>query len=409
MPRPSAALALGRQGLAALGEVSAGFSGLSTSAAAGALSRPATSLLAAATAAARPASTKVSAVLVTPEEAAALSRQAFATSPASLPTLTSRRGPGPTVVGRITRLAGPWAWVDAGLKRPARMARSELKASQLVLSMVDASSGGRVEEERTGEADAPAAPADPLASASSSSSSAAAAAARRVRAPGDVRLGDALRFHVSAFATPYGGEPLLAPDALPRGGGPAPAAARLRSAWREIVAAAQAGTPILGRVLNVSGAGGYAVGLGGFVGFMPFSRAQQARAARVLGSLQPFYVLAASVVPGGGAAGGGGRVNIVVSDAPTQRRRLLMAKAASARKAAGLPPAPGDWWGAARGEGGGPARPPFRRPPRGGQEAGEGGAPPARLPHAARRAAAGRPPRSGAAPKEGGGSGGLDW
>ena len=64
---------------------------------------------------------KGSTMLVTPEEAAALARQAFASSPASLPTLTSRRGPGPTVVGRITRLAGPWAWVDAGLKRPARL------------------------------------------------------------------------------------------------------------------------------------------------------------------------------------------------------------------------------------------------------------------------------------------------
>jgi len=351
---------------------------------------------------------KRSGVLVTPEEAAALSRQAFASSPASLPTLTSHRGPGPTVVGRITRLAGPWAWVDAGLKRPARMARSELKASQLVLSIVNPQEREVAEEGEAATAvAAPALPLDPLAPPSTSAEH-STALTHRVRAPGDVRLGDALRFHVAAFATPYGGEPLLAPDALPRGAGPAPAAARLRSAWREITAAADSKKPVLGRILNVSGAGGYAVGLGGFVGFMPFSRAQQTRAARAVGTLQPFYVLGAGVLPGGGSAGGGGRVNIVVSDAPTHRRRLLVAKAAAARKAAGLPPAPGEWWkgerwAGARREGGpgGPAGAPLRN-----QRDGGAGGDASRLPANARRAAAGRPPR---AVRAGDGDLGLAW
>jgi len=148
--------------------------------------------------------------------------------------------------------------------------------------------------------------------------------------------------------------------------------------------------------------------LGGFVGFMPFSRAQQTRAARAVGTLQPFYVLGAGVLPGGGSAGGGGRVNIVVSDAPTHRRRLLVAKAAAARKAAGLPPAPGEWWkgerwAGARREGGpgGPAGAPLRN-----QRDGGAGGDASRLPANARRAAAGRPPR---AVRAGDGDLGLAW
>ena len=392
----------GGPGAASLARTPALSAAAGASAGAAAAPTPSTSRPASTAAAASPArKAKRAGVLITPEEAAALSRQAFASSPASLPTLTGRRGPGPTVVGRITRLAGPWAWVDAGLKRPARLARAELKASQLVLSIAANPAVELGGGEEGGEA-APAAPAPPLDPLAPAPPAPAATTAARVRSPDDVRLGDALRFHVAAFATPYGGEPLLAPDALPRGGGPAPAAARLRSAWREITAAAAARTPVPGRILNVSGIGGYAVGIGGFVAFMPFSRADQGRATRAVGVLQPFYVLAAGVLPGGGAAGGGGRVNIVVSDAPTNRRRLLVARAEAARKAAGLPPAPGEWWMGAsaagrRREGGGEAArggagsAPWR--PR--QEGGEGAASADRLPANARRAAAGRPPRRG--------------
>jgi ribosomal protein S1 len=72
----------------------------------------------------------------------------------------------------------------------------------------------------------------------------------------------------------------------------APAAAgpevQQRLVWEELRAAMQATRPVQGRVLNAC-TGGYAVGVAGYVAFLPF-RAASAAVARRIGVLQPFLV-----------------------------------------------------------------------------------------------------------------------
>ncbi|KAK3275557.1 hypothetical protein CYMTET_16320 [Cymbomonas tetramitiformis] len=59
--------------------------------------------------------------------------------------------------------------------------------------------------------------------------------------------------------------------------------------WQEIQAAAERSQPIMGRVLNAVN-GGFAVGVGGYVAFLPTSRVVSTLNIQV-GKLQPFNIL----------------------------------------------------------------------------------------------------------------------
>mmetsp|Transcript_8555 Transcript_8555/g.15457 ORF Transcript_8555/g.15457 Transcript_8555/m.15457 type:complete len:288 (-) Transcript_8555:93-956(-) len=64
---------------------------------------------------------------------------------------------------------------------------------------------------------------------------------------------------------------------------------RVKAVMEELKEAMQRNKPVLGRVLNAVN-GGYAVGIGGLVTFMPLSRASYSTVKK-LGVLQPFHVL----------------------------------------------------------------------------------------------------------------------
>mmetsp|Transcript_31113 Transcript_31113/g.79876 ORF Transcript_31113/g.79876 Transcript_31113/m.79876 type:complete len:299 (-) Transcript_31113:115-1011(-) len=89
------------------------------------------------------------------------------------------------------------------------------------------------------------------------------------------------------------------------------AESRLKAVMEELRGAMQTNTPVLGRVLNAVN-GGYAVGIGGLVAFLPLSRASMATVKK-LGVLQPFHVLSLDEA----------KMNAVVSDPfpkPRERR-----------------------------------------------------------------------------------------
>lgn len=190
-------------------------------------SRSPTMLAAAAAALRRASSRAASSSSAAGASAAAdsLALAAFRASNASLPSIA-----GSTVLARVLRADRAFVTVDAGLKRPVRLSRAELRPDQLVSSpAAGAADGDRL---RTG--------------------------------PGDVRVGDALKVWVAAVETPYG-DPALAPE--PRASATAAAAA----AWAAIETSKATGGTVLGRVLNGVAGGGFAVGVGGVVGFLPFS------------------------------------------------------------------------------------------------------------------------------------------
>ena len=98
--------------------------------------------------------------------------------------------------------------------------------------------------------------------------------------PDDVRVGDVLHVVLETTETPFG-DPAVSLD-MPKG------PARLELAMKEIADAFENHQTVLGRVLNPLN-GGYAVGVGGIVGFCPYSNCSLETASRV-GVLQPFYV-----------------------------------------------------------------------------------------------------------------------
>lgn len=115
-----------------------------------------------------------------------------------------------------------------------------------------------------------------------------------------VRVGDYVRVRLSELYTPYG-DPQLDPVRTPR-------AARDKLVWQELERRMRQGAPVGGRVLNPC-AGGYAVGVGGYVALLRTEQAP-AEVVRAVGVLQPFYVHKMSrggSGAGGGGAGGGGR------------------------------------------------------------------------------------------------------
>jgi hypothetical protein len=126
------------------------------------------------------------------------------------------------------------------------------------------------------------------------------------------RRGDLLRVRLGALFTPYGDvalEPVrVAPDV------------RRKLVWRELEGRMSRGSPVWGRVLNPC-AGGYAVGVAGYVALLP-SRQASIQNIQAIGALQQFYVHRMDARRkrvelsnyadggGGGGAGGGGGLGV---------------------------------------------------------------------------------------------------
>ena len=257
-----------------------------------------------------------------------LALDAFRAHNSSLPSIA-----GSTTLAKVLRVERDFVTVDGGcLKRPVRLARTELHEGQLVASSLPSPSR-RPGAAAVGRGGAEASPPPLLRT-----------------GPGDVRVGDVLRFHVAHLTGPYGDASL---SAEPR---PRPAAARA-AAWSAVLAAAgaertrassassssasssaspssstaaaadagsSAGRIVHGRVLNaLPTGGGYAVGVAGVVGFLPFSAAAPSTGARI-GALQRFRVT--SAVPSTGS--------FVLEDEGAAARRAAQAKRQAAWAAA---------------------------------------------------------------------------
>lgn len=105
--------------------------------------------------------------------------------------------------------------------------------------------------------------------------------------PNDIQVGDVLHVSLETSETPFG-DPAVTMD-LPRGPD------RALKAMKELQTAFETGQPVMGRLLNPLN-GGYAVGIGGIVGFCPFRSCSLPTASRI-GILQPFYVSGLREVP----------------------------------------------------------------------------------------------------------------
>jgi ribosomal protein S1 len=108
-------------------------------------------------------------------------------------------------------------------------------------------------------------------------SSAPMATRRGVR---DLRVGDVVALRVDTLYTPYGDmqlQPLEVDEST-----------QLRARWSLLVDSHASGALVPGRVLNQC-RGGYAVGVAGFVGLLPYHRAAPETIKRV-GELQSFYI-----------------------------------------------------------------------------------------------------------------------
>lgn len=105
--------------------------------------------------------------------------------------------------------------------------------------------------------------------------------------PNDVHVGDVLHVTLETTETPFGDpsviiDPPRDPD-------------HFNIAKDELKSALDQGHPVMGRILNPL-IGGYAVGVGGIVGFCPFRHCTLPVASR-LGILQPFLVIALRETP----------------------------------------------------------------------------------------------------------------
>ena len=105
--------------------------------------------------------------------------------------------------------------------------------------------------------------------------------------PNDIHVGDVLHVTLETTETPFG-DPSVIVD-------PPRNPDHFNIAKDELKSALEQGYPVMGRILN-SLIGGYAVGVGGIVGFCPFRHCTLPVASR-LGVLQPFYVIALRDTP----------------------------------------------------------------------------------------------------------------
>ena len=100
------------------------------------------------------------------------------------------------------------------------------------------------------------------------------------RSPGEILPGDLVQVYMEYEETPEGDMLVSGQQAAVR--------RRVRAVWRELLDRLKDGKPVKGRVLN-SLTGGFAVGVGGLVCFLPASAATRA-ATRRIGELQDFKV-----------------------------------------------------------------------------------------------------------------------
>ncbi|GAX80649.1 hypothetical protein CEUSTIGMA_g8084.t1 [Chlamydomonas eustigma] len=172
---------------------------------------------------------------------------------------------GQTIEARVLMVGSETIYVDPGFYGISQVPRSEASLSQLCTS------DGQIPSGR-------------------SSSS-------------DIRVGDVISVKVESLFSPYGDmqvEAVQADEGL-----------KISSLWRELATAHATKTPVSGRVLNAC-TGGYAVGIGGIVGLMPYGRFTLETASKI-GVLQKFYV--ERVVEE--------RRQLVVADAKKETRRLV--------------------------------------------------------------------------------------
>lgn len=161
--------------------------------------------------------------------------QAFREHNTSMPLVE-----GQLLKGTVIRVDRRTVWLDVGLGKHAKIFRSQVPVSQVVETTSPAT--------RTG--------------------------------PNDIHVGDVLHVTLETTETPFS-DPAVTLD-MPRGPD------RTQAAMRELQKAFEAQQPVMGRLLNPLN-GGYAVGVGGIVGFCPFRNCDLATASRI-GVLQPFYV-----------------------------------------------------------------------------------------------------------------------
>ncbi|DBA72817.1 TPA: hypothetical protein ACH3X2_010203 [Trebouxia sp. C0005] len=178
-----------------------------------------------------------------------LALQAFREHSTSMPLVE-----GQLLKGTVIRVDRRVVWVDVGLGKHAKFFRSQVHVSQVAETTSDAV--------RTG--------------------------------PNDIRVGDVLHVTLETTETPFG-DPAVTLD-MPRGPD------RTKTAMKELMDAFETGQPVMGRLLNPLN-GGYAIGVGGIVGFCPFRSCSLPTASRI-GVLQPFYVAGIREVP----------FNLVLSD-----------------------------------------------------------------------------------------------
>lgn len=124
--------------------------------------------------------------------------------------------------------------------------------------------------------------------------------------PNDIHVGDVLHVTLETSETPFG-DPAVILD-------PPREADHFNMARNELRAALESGEPVMGRLLNPL-IGGYAVGVGGIVGFCSFKNCSLPVASR-LGVLQPFRVMAFRDMP----------FNLVLQDAQVSTRRNMEAR-----------------------------------------------------------------------------------
>ncbi|CAD7705173.1 unnamed protein product [Ostreobium quekettii] len=148
---------------------------------------------------------------------------------------------GQVIMGRVVQVTHDSVLVDVGFKSFSRFFKHELSGSQVF----ESGSPGRA------------------------------------RGRDDFFVGDVLQVRVECVESPYGNMYLSAQQ-LQRD-------LEMDQVWSELQAAHRQGIQVMGRVLNPVNMG-FAVGIGGFVGFLPLTRCGLAL-GRLIGILYPFIIL----------------------------------------------------------------------------------------------------------------------
>lgn len=154
---------------------------------------------------------------------------------------------GQVIIGKVVATDRNTVLVDTGFKSFARFFRQELVGTQVFESKTGDPSGARFE---TG------------------------------RKEGELKVGDRLQLRLDEVESPYG-DAYLSTQRLQR-------ELELEQVWREIEEAYTQGKCVMGRLLNPVNQG-YAVGVGGYIAFLPLTRCG-VKLHRMVGVLHPFTV-----------------------------------------------------------------------------------------------------------------------